>query len=451
MTPRLTLCYRTVDRARRHPADPRRRDGHRPRVPPHPRRRRPRGRRRPGRVDGAPVGFARPDPARVVPPHPLGRPPAARPAVRRRGARRARRQSRDSAGDARHRLDPLRHHGDARGRRRAASTSPSTSTTARGPPGSTRRCATSLDDVGPTRTPTRPRPRSPRGTAATPARCSPPPAPPRRSPSSRGCATVAAPGRRAPAVHRAARRARAGRAHGRPRSCCPRAGFALDPALVPDDADLVVVGNPTNPTGVLHPADDIRAPAAAGPAGRRRRGVHGRRPRRAASRWPATEPGLRRGPQPHQALVDPRRPRRLRPRPSRRRRRAAPASRRRGRCPRPASPPRCAPARPTPRRAEAERRADDRSPAGDATSTDGLAELGVEHVPSSRARSSWPGSATGVHAAAARRRVRRTPGRHLPRPRRLLGPDRGPSRRTATDRPASNAPVRRPVGTPSMP
>jgi histidinol-phosphate aminotransferase len=30
-------------------------------------------------------------------------------------------------------------------------------------------------------------------------------------------------------------------------------GFVLDPSLVPADADLVVVGNPTNPTSVLHP------------------------------------------------------------------------------------------------------------------------------------------------------------------------------------------------------
>ncbi len=35
--------------------------------------------------------------------------------------------------------------------------------------------------------------------------------------------------------------------------------FELDPGAVPDDADLVVIGNPTNPTGVLHPADAITA------------------------------------------------------------------------------------------------------------------------------------------------------------------------------------------------
>ena len=34
-------------------------------------------------------------------------------------------------------------------------------------------------------------------------------------------------------------------------------GFRLDAALVPEDADLVFVGNPTNPTSVLHPADEI--------------------------------------------------------------------------------------------------------------------------------------------------------------------------------------------------
>ena len=40
--------------------------------------------------------------------------------------------------------------------------------------------------------------------------------------------------------------------------CRPENGFALDPDAVPDDADLVVIGNPTNPTGVLHPADLLR-------------------------------------------------------------------------------------------------------------------------------------------------------------------------------------------------
>jgi histidinol-phosphate aminotransferase len=40
--------------------------------------------------------------------------------------------------------------------------------------------------------------------------------------------------------------------------------FTLDPALVPDEADLVVLGNPTNPTSVLHPLETLEALARPG-------------------------------------------------------------------------------------------------------------------------------------------------------------------------------------------
>ncbi|GAA1070786.1 Rv2231c family pyridoxal phosphate-dependent protein CobC [Kitasatospora arboriphila] len=41
-------------------------------------------------------------------------------------------------------------------------------------------------------------------------------------------------------------------------------GFRLTPGAVPEEADLVVIGNPTNPTSVLHPAADVAALARPG-------------------------------------------------------------------------------------------------------------------------------------------------------------------------------------------
>lgn len=40
--------------------------------------------------------------------------------------------------------------------------------------------------------------------------------------------------------------------------------FRFDPSVVPDEADLVVIGNPTNPTSVLHPAATVAALARPG-------------------------------------------------------------------------------------------------------------------------------------------------------------------------------------------
>ncbi|GAB3700342.1 Rv2231c family pyridoxal phosphate-dependent protein CobC [Saccharopolyspora tripterygii] len=39
----------------------------------------------------------------------------------------------------------------------------------------------------------------------------------------------------------------------------PADGYRLHADQVPDEADMVVLGNPTNPTSALHPADEIRA------------------------------------------------------------------------------------------------------------------------------------------------------------------------------------------------
>jgi histidinol-phosphate aminotransferase len=41
-------------------------------------------------------------------------------------------------------------------------------------------------------------------------------------------------------------------------------GFTFDPAQVPADADLVIIGNPTNPTSVLHNADSLATLARPG-------------------------------------------------------------------------------------------------------------------------------------------------------------------------------------------
>ncbi len=81
-------------------------------------------------------------------------------------------------------------------------------------------------------------------------------------------------------------------------------GFALDVAAVPDDADLVVVDNPTNPTSVLHPRAALERLRRPGRVLRRRRGVPRRhcRPGRCVPRGVPRQRGRRRRPEPDQEL-----------------------------------------------------------------------------------------------------------------------------------------------------
>ncbi len=63
--------------------------------------------------------------------------------------------------------------------------------------------------------------------------------------------------------------------------------FTLGPGLVPDDADLVFVGNPTNPTSVAHPRARCSGwSGRAGPSSSTRRSPTACRA--SGSRWPAT-------------------------------------------------------------------------------------------------------------------------------------------------------------------
>ena len=198
--------------------------------------------------------------------------------------------------------------------------------------------------------------------------------------------------------------------------------FLLDPAAVPDDADLVIVGNPTNPTGVLHPAATLAR--CSGPAGwsssTRRSWTRARRARVAGrptgtTGWSSSAASPRTGASPASAPATW----------SATRRRRRPRERsRRGRSPRPRPRP-WWPAR-RPRLPTRPSIARSRSPTGANTSKPASTSSASHHLP----------VGCVLRAGAGRRRRprptqgsrhRRTPGRHLPGSRRRLGADRCPT------------------------
>ena len=202
----------------------------------------------------------------------------------------------------------LRLHGDtlvAPG----SSTSPSTSGPARGRPRSSGRCSGARRDrlsrrahrARRRRRPARTRPG--RGAAAE-----------RRVRgvlAARACAAPAARCLRPSRLHRAGGGASRGPAPRSSACSASRHTWRLDPADgAGRDAELVVLGNPDNPTGTLErPSRSL--PLHVRAARRRRRVVHGVRARASAKACRPTRSRRRRRPQPDEALVARRHPRRL--------------------------------------------------------------------------------------------------------------------------------------------
>ena len=110
-------------------------------------------------------------------------------------------------------------------------------------------------------------------------------------------------GRGSSTIHRTRVGVAIRRASGRPGD--PAAGGRVRAGSMrrtPADADLVVIGNPTNPTSVLHPSGRPARTGAARPDPGRRRGVHRRRTGRTRVARRRVDPGPRGDPQPDQDL-----------------------------------------------------------------------------------------------------------------------------------------------------